>query len=134
VLTHQPTEATAERQAGDSGVGHLTPCRRQAVTFRGTIQFSPQHAGFSDGLAAFRVNRDPFHLGEIDHQPVLANSVASHVVAASSNTHMQTLSHGQPHRCCDLLGRAAARDDCRATIDHSVPNAPGLRELGMLGQ
>ncbi len=121
-LAVKPADSTAERQAGDAGVSDDSASRRKPERLRLTVELSPEHACLDSRGARHRVDADPFHWPEIDHDPAVADRVARIAVPTPSDCEGQGGLAGEPDRRPDVRNPAAARDESGVAIDRSVPD------------
>ena len=61
--------------------------RRQAVKLGLAVELAPQHAGLSARGARRRVDPDPLHRREIDHEATVAERMTADTVAAGAHRH-----------------------------------------------
>ena len=85
------------------------------------IDVAPQGAALDAGRALDRIDRDRAHRREVDHDSVVADRGAGHVVAPASYGDLEVAVAGEAHRFGDVGGAAAAGDQSRAPIDGAVP-------------
>ena len=121
-LAVKPADAAAERQAGDAGVSDNPASGRKPERLRLAVELSPEHAGLDSRSARHRVDADPFHWPEIDHDPAVADRVARIAVPTASDCEGQGGIACEPDRRLDVRNPAAARDERGVTIDRSVPD------------
>jgi hypothetical protein len=101
VLTHQPPDATAKGQAGDSGVAHDSAGRGQTVCLRLLVIVTPERTTLHPGPAVGGIDPHAPHRREVDDEPVVANGGARHVVASAPYGDLQIVvaseTHGRDH-------------------------------------
>lgn len=78
--------------------------------------------GLGPGGARRRVDPDPLHWREIDHEPAVADCVTSDAVAAGAHCHQQLPLAGEANRGDDVGDSRAAGDAGGAAVDRSVPD------------
>ena len=76
VLSMEPAEAAAERQAGDAGVGDDPARRRQPERLGLAVELAPEHAGLDPRRARLRVDADPLHRPQVDDDAAVADREA----------------------------------------------------------
>jgi hypothetical protein len=73
VLAHDPTYSTAEREAGQPGMGDDSRRNGEAELLRLAIELAEQHAGLNTCRSPLGVHSDPFHQPEVDEHAVVAH-------------------------------------------------------------
>ncbi len=122
MLSHQPADSPAERQARDPRVGDDPADRRQPVELRLAVELAPEHAGLSARGARRRIDPDPLHRREVDHEAAFAERVTADAVAAGAHRHRQVSLAGEANRGDDIGHSRAAGDAGGAAVDRSVPD------------
>ena len=100
--------------------------RRQPVQLRFPVQFLPQHAALRACRARCRVDVDPLHRREIDHQAAVDRGAAGDVVSAAPHRDFEVQRAGQLDGVGDVGGSDAARNQRRPFIDQPVVHAAGV--------
>ena len=86
------------------------------------VEVPPEGSAFDIGGLRLRVDGDAIHRREIDQQAVVADGVASHIVAAALDRQQELMFAGEVHRT-DHVGDAGRLDSQRGTlVDHLVPD------------
>ncbi len=132
VLGHQPAEAAAEGVARDPRAGDRASGHRQPVLGGGAVQLRPDHAALDRGGSPLGVDRDPLHLGEVDHHPAVRHGAAGHVVAAAADRDLESGPARERERRCDVARRPAADDESRSAVDEAVVNGTGRVVAGVV--
>src|SRR5262249_59024034 len=78
------------------------------------------------GRALDGIHGDGAHRREIDHDPVVADRGAGHVVASASHGDLEVAVAGEPYRCGHVGDTAAAGDQPGAPVDRAVPHGAGV--------
>jgi hypothetical protein len=126
VLSHQPADPPAERQARDPRVGDDPADRRQPEELRLAVELAPEHAGLGARGERRRIDSDSLHRREVDHEPAVAERVAADAVATGAHANQQITLAGEADRGDDV-GDAGAPGDARwAAVDRAVPDRAGL--------
>jgi hypothetical protein len=73
VLALEPSDAAAQRQARDPGVGDDPARGREAERLRLAVELAPQRSRLSPHGARLRVDPNPLHQTQVDHDAVVAN-------------------------------------------------------------
>src|SRR5207253_5683884 len=73
-----------------------------------------------------RVNMDPLHQGEVDHQAALGDRSACDVVPATAHRDLEAIRSSELERIDDVRCPAAPRDDRRPLVDEPVVDLPRL--------
>jgi hypothetical protein len=120
VLGHQPAEAAAERKAGDARRGDHASGHDQPVLGGSVVQLTPDHTALRGGGRLFGIDRDPLHLGEVDHQAAVRHSAAGDVVATAADRDLEPGSTRERERRDDVVGRPAAGDQAWPAVDEAV--------------
>ena len=122
VLALEPSDAAAEREAGDARVGDDAAGGREPEGLRLAIELTPENARLYSRRARLRVGSDPSHLAQIDHQPAVAGRQAGEAVAAAADGDRKVGPLREPHRGDHVGDAAAAGDQRRPAIDRAVPD------------
>jgi len=125
VLGHQPAETAAEREAGDPGRRDDAAGHREAVRGGRVVQLAPEHAAAGGHGRALPVDRDPLHLGQVDHQAAVRHGTPGDVVAAAADRDLQSRPAGELERRDDVGRRPAADDQGGPAVDEAVVHGPG---------
>jgi hypothetical protein len=118
--------APAQGQARDSGAGHHPAGRGQPIVGRGTVEFLPRGAALGPDHLLQRVDPDPAHRRQVDHQAAVGDRQAGHVVAAAADRDLGRLLAAEPERVHHVGHRAAAGDQRGPFVDQPVVHAAGL--------
>jgi hypothetical protein len=126
VLAAEPAEAAAEREPRDSGRGIDPERRGQAMRLGRGVEIGEQSPGLDGGPATSGVDLRTAHAGQVEDQPALAGGEARHVVPSPANREREAVIASEDHTPYDVRRVGGPRDDRRAPVDHSVPEAPSL--------
>jgi hypothetical protein len=141
VLAHQPPDAAAEREPGDSGVGDDPGWGGQPERLRLPIELAEKNTRLRSRRARLRIDPDALHRRQVEDDAALANRQTREAVPATPDGDREAGRSGEPHRG-DHVGRAgAARDERGEAIYRSVPDLallvvgriPGSNELSAKG-
>ena len=127
VLAAQPPEAPAEREAGDAGRGVDPQRHGEAMSLRRCIEVTQRRARLHRGAAGRGVDANRPHLREIDDDAVVADGTTGDVVTAAAHGEEQAELACEINRALHVRRILTANDDCRAPIDHRVPDRPRFR-------
>ncbi len=131
VLRHQPTEAAAERQAGDAGRADHAAGRRETVELRLAIELLPQHAALGPRRSRGRIDVNAFHRREIDHQAAVDGSASADVVATAANGDFEAERARELDGIRNVSRSMTPGDECRPLVDEAVVDAAGVVVSGI---
>ena len=97
VLRHQPAQAAAQRQPGDAGRRDRAARDGEPVGRSLAIQLAPQHAALRAHGTRARVDVDPLHRRQVDHQRAVDHGAAGNVVTAAAHADLEALGAREPH-------------------------------------
>src|SRR5207248_1245049 len=83
VLSHQPSDAAPEREAGDTGRRYHATGRGEAEHGGGAVVLPPRDAALCSHGTVERVDMDALHPGQVDHEAALCHGATRHAVAAT---------------------------------------------------
>jgi len=133
LLAHQPADATAEGEPGDSGVAHDSAGGGQTVRLRLVVDVAPKRTTLHPGPAVGGIDPHGPHRREVDDDPVVANGGARHVVASAPYGDLQIVVAGETHGRDHVGGPDASGDQARAPVDGTVPDCTGAVVVGVVG-
>ena len=81
----EPTEATTERESGDSRVANGPSRCRESMRLRRRVELRPLHSGLRSRCALCGVDCNGFHRREIDDEAFVAGARASNAVSTTAN-------------------------------------------------
>jgi hypothetical protein len=79
-----------------------------------------------------RVDVDPSHLRQVDHEATVVDGIAGHVVSTAPDRKEKVVLAREVHRVDDVCGTAALRDDRRPAVDQAVPDQPRVLVTGVV--
>jgi hypothetical protein len=126
VLPGQPAHPATEGEPADAGVGDVAGRGGQAVGLGGDVQRAEQRAALDPGQPPGRVDRDPAHRGEVDHEAAVGDGMAEDAVPAAADADLQAGLPGGADGGGDVGDAGAAHDRGRVVVDHGVPDRAGL--------
>ena len=118
----QPSDAAAEGQPGDAGLGHDAGRNRHPVDVGFAIEIAEQDARLDADASGPRVHVDALHAREVDDQPAVAERAAADVVSASADRDEEVVVAREVDRRDDVRQSGTARDQPRALVDAGVPD------------
>ena len=133
VLAHQPANATAEGEPGDTGVAYDSAGGGQTVRLRLVIDVTPQRTTLHPDPAVGGINPHGPHCRKINDDPVVANCGARHVVASAPYGDFQIVVAGETHGPDNVGGADASGDQVRAPVNGTVPDCTGDVVVGVVG-
>ena len=126
VLTGEPADAAAQRQAGHAGLGHDPGRDDEPVWTGGRVDVAEQAAAARVHQLAFGIDGHLAQAGQVDGQAAVRHGLARHVVAAAADRGRQPVLAGHGDRGHHVLGAGAAQDQAGPPVDHGVPDQPRL--------
>jgi hypothetical protein len=133
VLAHQPADATAKGESGDSGVAHDPAGGGQTVRLRLVVNIAPQRTTLHPGAAVGGIDPHAPHRREVDNDAVVANSSARDVMASAPYGDLQIVVAGEPDGSDHVGGADASGDQARTPVNGTVPDCTGDVVVGMVG-
>ena len=128
----QVSDAAAERQAGDASGGNGSGGHGQPERVGGVVHFPPNASASDAHALRLGVHPHVAHRGQINDQPVVANSQAAGIVAAASDGSEQMTLATEFH-CGHHIGYIGApRDQQRPLVDHAVIDFAGFPVSGIV--
>jgi hypothetical protein len=112
--------APAEREAADTRGADDSDRHGQAVLVRRRVELGQQSAALDAHRPRGCIDRDPVHLGEIDHDPIVDASEPAAVVSAAADGDAKLLATRVLDRGRDVPLADAIGDRRRTPIDHGV--------------
>src|SRR3972149_4119516 len=100
----RPPRAAAEREPGDTGAGDATAGDGESVLLRRRVEFAPVLSAPGRSGASLRVDGDPFHEREVDHEAAITAGVALRRMPATFDGHEQVVLASEPHATLDVSG------------------------------
>lgn len=120
-------------ESGDPRGRHLTTRCGQAESLGGSVQLSPRDTSLGPGGPGSGINGDQLHGGEIDDEPVIAQSATGHLVPTAPDAHRRPELSGHPNGRHHVVCAAAACHGGGTPVHEPVPNLMGLLVAGMSG-
>jgi len=133
VLAHQPAQAAAEGQAGDTGMGHNPRRRREPVPLRGAVKIAEQRPGLHARRASFGINPDAVHQRQVDDKSVVADGVPGEAVPAAADGHQDIVPPCEANCGRHVVSFGTARDQARVSADRAVPH-PSRLVVGLVAR
>ena len=106
---------------GDHAAGH-----GQAVRAGGVVELGPGHAALRRAPCALGIDRDPLHLGEVDHHPAVGDGAAGDVVAAAADRHLEPRGARERKRAATTSGASGSGRSAPAAVDEAVVDGARL--------
>jgi hypothetical protein len=133
VAAHQPAHPPAQRQAGDTGGRHHAARGGLPVHVRRPVVLVPRDPALGARPTPVRVDVDPTHRRQIDHQPTVGYGPSGNVVATTANGDLDAEVAPQVHRVTDIAHRLAAGDQPGTLVDQAVVNSASVVIAGVSG-
>ena len=120
----------------DSRLSTVMPYVRLShpMRLRRCIHVGQRRARVHRGAARLGIDAHRGHLREVDDNAVVADGTAGDVVAAAAHGEQQAELAREINRPRHVRRVLTAHDDCRAPIDHRVPDRPRLVVARVAGQ
>jgi hypothetical protein len=134
VPSDQPPDPAAEGQATHAGVGDVPGRAGQPERLGLAVELPEQGSAVGHGHPAGRVDPDPAHRRQVDHDAAVAGREPRVAVAAAAHRDQQVLVAGEAHGRDHVLDVAAAGDHRRAGVGGGVPDDPGPVVAGVAGE
>src|SRR5947207_1986732 len=122
MLARQPALAAAEGQSGDAGGRDGSDRRRELERLGFTIKFGPNHPRLGPDNLRRGFDANALHAGQVNHQPGVADSLATDVVPPALDRDEGVVFAGEADRRRHIGSPGAADDQRRPTIDHAIPD------------
>ena len=130
VLADEPADSPAQREPGDADRPGVAEAGRQSVA-RGLGGVLPGgEAGLRPRGPLGRVDVQPAHGPEVEHEPAVGDAVARVAVAAAPDRQLQVVLAGERDGHRDVGGAGGTDDERGAAIERRVLQAPGRLVLG----
>src|SRR6266568_2869994 len=126
VLAHQPAFSAAEGQPRDAGGGDDPAGGGQPVAGRGPVELFPGDATLRPDGPPRRVDSDPLHRREVDHQAAVGGCQAGDAVAAAAHGDLGSVLAADVHRVHNAGDGAAPGDECGTLVDQAVVHPASL--------
>jgi hypothetical protein len=123
-LPGEPTHPAAQRQAPHTGVRDVPRSRGHPVAQRRGVKRPQQRAALYPRPPSLRVDPNPAHQAEIDHQAAVRHGHPERTVTAAFHADLQAKLAGHAHRRHHVAGARAAHDHLRPPVDQRIPHGP----------
>ena len=131
VLSLKPADAAPEREARDPGVGDDPAGCRQPELLGLAVELAPEHACLGRRGARLRIDADPLHRPQIDHDAAVADRQAGEAVAAAADRDLEPRLASESQRGDHVGHVGAAGDQRRGSVDRPVPDLAMLVVVGI---
>ena len=128
---HHLAQPAAEGQPGHARDRDLAAGGGKPVRLGGPVDLPPGGAGLDTGGAGGGVDLHAAHRRQVDHQAVVADGAAGHLVAAAPDAEDRSVPAGDAHGLDDVGHVGAAGDHGRVAVDEPVPHPAGVVVPGM---
>ena len=125
VFAHQPAQAAAERQTGDSCVGDGASRGGKSEHLCLAVKLAPEHPTLGPHRSFPRIHMDAFHRRQVDDEPTVVGPVTWRTVAAAAHRDSETVHGRRIHRTLNVGNAGAARNQRWPSIDIPVPHPSG---------
>jgi hypothetical protein len=120
VLSHQPAFPAAQGQPGDACAGDHPAGGGEPVTGRVPVEFLPGDPALRPYGPPRRVDPDPLHRCQVDHQAAVGDSQACDIVPAAAHRYLGRLLAADDDRVLNIRDGAAPRDKRGTLVDQAV--------------
>src|SRR5690349_5645145 len=90
------------------------------------VELTPGYARLCAGGLMRGIDADALHAREVDNQSTVADGIAADIVAATANSHQNTVRIREIDAVNHVRNSGAAGNQCRALVDHAVPDLAGV--------
>ncbi len=90
------------------------------------VELTPGYAGLCAGRAVPGIDADTLHARKVDDQSTVAHRIAADIVAATANSYEQTVRLSKIDAVNHVGNSGAVDNQCRALVDHAVPDLAGV--------
>ncbi len=122
MLSHQPTQAAAEGQAGDAGIGDRPSRRGQPECLRLVIELAPEHATLRPCRAAGGIHANALHRRHVDDHAAVIRAVAGRAVPATAQREQKLVRSREIDRALDVGWPGASHDQGWTPVDVAIPD------------
>ena len=133
VLPREPAQAAAQGEARDTGVGDGATGRRQAERLGFVVELAPGDSALRAGRAPDGIDPHAPHPGQVDHQTVVADGIAGNVMATAAYRQQQMMGAGELDTLEDIGHTSTADNQCRASVNHGIPDLASLLVARLTG-
>jgi hypothetical protein len=126
VLAHEPTDAAAEREAGDPRARHEPAGRRQPKGLGLVVELRPLQTRLGDCTAGLGIDADALHRREVDHDAAVVGREPGDAVRAAAHGDDELLAARELDGAHDVGDARAAHDERRAPVVRTVPDRARL--------
>src|SRR4030095_8938997 len=91
IASHQPADASTQRQSGNTGVVDSPTRGGQAIHLGFTVDLPPQDASLRPDETPDRIDANAFHGTQIQHEPPVTGGMAGSVMAPAADGHEQVV-------------------------------------------
>ena len=127
----QIAETTAERQAGEAGLGDEAEHGGQPVLLGRAVDVVQEAARLDVGQPALDVHLDVLKSRHVECKATVGERRPCNVVPAALYREQDSVRAGEPNCLADVVGGEGLYDDGRPLRDHAVPNADRPVEAGI---
>ena len=104
----------------------MPPGAASPKSLRLAIEIRPRRPALGPDGAALRIDPNPPHRRQVDHQPAVAGPEPGDVVPSAAHRQQQVVVGGEPDAGDDVGHAAAPGDHGRPPVDHAVPDLARL--------
>ncbi len=131
--TREVADASAQRQPTNAGGGNKATRRSQPEGMRGMVHVAPGAATFHTSGTCSRIDANPLHVREVDHQAVVAGAQAGAIVPATTDSQCQLVVARKIDRSDHIGDIHAAGDQRGLLVDHGIIDLASLRIVSIAG-
>src|SRR5919106_3257735 len=121
-LSHQPSDATPEREPGESGMGNYPGRNGEPEGLCLSIQLAKQYTRLRPRRARLGVDADALHKAEVDDHAPVAHRLTWKAVTSAADRYRHLGLSRKSHGRDDVRNTGAARDQSRSPTDRPVPD------------
>jgi hypothetical protein len=110
VLTHEPSEPTAQSKARDSSVGDCATWSGETEKLSLAVEFSPGYTALDVGDLARGIDPDALHLRQVNYDAAIAGAVPGGVMGAAPYRSQDLVRPGKVHGCHHVSNTGTTRN------------------------
>ena len=122
----EPADAATERQPGDARVADDADRADEPVLLGRDVELAEQRSAAGASEPPRRVDADVVHPTEVDDEAAVGRRVPDRAVTAAADGDLEVALAAEPDGSDDVVDVRGSDDDGRSSIEHRVPDAPGI--------
>src|SRR5262245_28430510 len=110
---HQPAQATAKGQTGDSRIRNGSASSGEPEDLGLSVQLPPKHTTFSPGRSREGIHTHALHGRHVYNQPAVVRAIAGSAVTTASHGDADTMDSSEVHCTLHVGDTGTTRNQCR---------------------